>query len=557
MPTPSREIYLTRLTALRDERSTWIQHWQELSDWIYPRRFRYLQTDRNKGTKRNDKIINNKPTISVRVLQAGMMAGLTSPARPWFRLTSSDPLLLSDSEVMGWMSLVERAVLETFAKSNLYNGLHEMYGIQATFATAVMYVEEDDEDDVRAYVIPIGQFCLAASKRQRVDTIYREFSMTVGQLVKKFGKANCSPNVQLLYDKRSYDTWIDIVHVVEPSDDYDEKIGQFPFRSCWFEKAAPTDHGFLREHGYEEFPYIVMRWYVTGEDIYGSGSPGMDSLGDCKALQILERRKAQAIDKIATPPMAVPVSMKSQKLSLLPGDTTYVPDGLREQVRPLIEVNPQAVPNTEASIQRHEQRIGDTFFVNLFIMMLNDDRQQPSTAREINERHEEKMLQVGPVVERNEDEGLDPLINRVARILARKGKIPPPPQKLLNRRVKIEYVSIMAQAQKLLGTSATERLVSFVGSVSAVKPDALDLLNYDAIITEYARMLGVPPDSLNKAEIVAQVRQAKAAQMQQAQQMAMQTQGAEQAKVASETDLTGDTALSRLINTVGGGQGPI
>src|SRR5512135_275052 len=101
MPTPSREIYLTRLSQLRDERSTWIQHWQELSDWIYPRRFRYLQTDRNKGTKRNDKIINNKPTISVRVLQAGMMAGLTSPARPWFRLTTSDPLLQADQEVMG------------------------------------------------------------------------------------------------------------------------------------------------------------------------------------------------------------------------------------------------------------------------------------------------------------------------------------------------------------------------------------------------------------------------------------------------------------------------
>jgi len=556
-----RSLVMNRLTALTTERSTWLAHWQDISDFIYPRRFRYLTTERNKGTKRNDKIINNKATLSARVLMSGMQAGLTSPTRPWVRMLPVDLVLLLIPRVTDWLEIVEKTVYQVLARSNIYNCLHEMYGIEGTFATAAMYVEEDAEDDVRGYVLPVGQFLIASSFRQQVDTLYRDFGMTVGQLVSKFGINKVTINTRQRYERGDLDGYVDVVHAVEPRAVRDlTKLDNLnmEWQSVWMEKAAPAEWPPLLVSGYEEFPYMVARWFVTGEDTYGSGSPGMDCLGDAKAIQTLERRKAQAIDKIVNPPMKAPMSLKASRVSLLPGDTNYVPDNVAGQMfEPVVKIDPSVVTVAESSIREHEGRIKDTFYTSLFLAMLEDDRQQPITAREVNERHEEKMLQLGPTVERNEDELLSPLLNRIVQILARKGRIPPPPPELAGGRVKLEYISIMAQAQKLLATSATERFISFVGSTSAINKGVLDVPNFDKILRKYAEMLGMEPDDLNPEEVVAALRKQAAAQAQMQQAAQASTVMAQNAKVASETDMSGDSALSRLMNTVGGGGGPL
>jgi hypothetical protein len=558
-----RQRYIERYNALKEERSSWLAHWQEIADYIFPRRFRYLHGDRNKGTKRNDKIVNSKPTICMRTLMNGMLSGQSSPTRPWIRFGPPSPELNDDYEVKIWLDEMERAFYQTCAKSNAYNGLHEMNGGEAAFATAAMYVEEDEQDDIRTYVFPIGQYVIACSSRQRVDTIFREFSMTVGQMKEAFGLANLSPQVQEKWKKGKLDEWIEVLHIVEPRRDRDPNAGDsknMPFRSIWFEMSKITDTSWqkpLRESGYEEFPVMVGRWYVTGEDVYGSGSPGMEALGDCKALQLYERRKAQAVDKIINPPMKGAASLQKGRLSLLPGDTTYLPDHIADKgLSPAIEVHPATVTVADAAIREIERRIEDAFFTRLFMMMLEDEAQQPRTARDIDERHEEKMLQLGPTVERNQDEVFDPFVNRVCQILIRRGKVrPPPPQ--LGGRVKIEYISVMAQAQKILATSATDRFLRMVGSVSAVKKEILDIPNFDRLVRRYAENLGLAPDEVNPEEVVKQWRSQRAQEDQAAKMLEAEGVAAQNAKVMSETDMSSDSALSRLLSTVGGGGGPI
>jgi hypothetical protein len=563
---PEKQRYMRRLARLQNERSSWLSHWQEINDNIMPRRMRYLQTDRNKGTKRNDKIINSKPIKASQTLGAGKMAGMTSPARPWYRYIVSDPVAKHDPDALMWARDTEQVVGETFARSNIYSKIHELWFLQGGFGTSLLYIEEDDETDIRAYVIPIGRYCLADSTGSgRIDTVFDEFAMTVEQVVREFGIDSVSMNVRQNWEDGKYDEWVEILHVVEPNINRDTgKIDNWnmPFKSIWFEKTAPDEHTSpLRRSGYEEFPYMVARWDVIGEDVYGSGCPGMNALGDCKGLQVLEKRKAEAAAMINKPPMKAPVSARAARLSLLPGDVSYVDETAQTaKFSAAVETRPDAVTVMKDAIVEHERRIVEIFFANLFEMMLLDDRQQPATAREIDERHNEKMLMLGPVVERDEDDVLDPLHNRAIRVLYRRGKLLPVPRSLLQSRVKIEYISIMAQAQKLLGIASTERAVSFTGSTSAIQKEVLDIPNWDVLTRRYLEKLGLAPDEINTPEVVAQLRAARAqeAQMaQMAQQAQVAGQAAQAAKVASETDMTGDTALSRLLNTVGGGGGPI
>lgn len=548
-----RRRYVARLAALKNERSSWLEHWRELNDYITPRRGRFLASDRNKGTKKNDKVINGTARRAARILSSGMMAGITSPARPWFRLTTPDPSLAEVGSVRQWLHVVEERIRLSMAKSNLYNALHNVYEDLATPGTSAMVVEEDPEDLLRAYVLPTGQYCLAQSSRLQVDTLYRELSMTVGQLVERFGIERCSVTVQNQYKQGAVDDWRDVIHVIEPNRSYETgKLGPrgMRWRSVWMEAGGDERLGFLGEGGFQDFPVMAPRWAVTGEDVYGS-SPGMDALGDVKALQLLERRKAQAVDKVVTPPMKGPATLRNTRVGLLPGETTYVDSTMPSTTfEPAVIIPPTAVQLIDQLIQRHEERINGSFYADLWLMLAQNERQV--TAREVSERHEEKMLQLGPVLERLQRELLDPLVDRVFGILLRSGQLPPPPEELSGIDLRVEYISVMAQAQKLLGITGIERLASFVGNIAAVKPDILDKVNWDEVVDEYAASLGTKPDLTVPDDQVAAVRAERAERQQQQQAAETAMAAADGAKTLSETDMQGDSALNRLVGSLGG-----
>lgn len=550
-----RSEYVKRFEALKTERSSWDEHWRDLSNHILPRRSRFFSSDKNSGKKKNQYIINDTATRAARVLSSGMMAGVTSPARPWFRLTTPDPELAEHGPVRAWLHFVEERIREAFLKSNIYNGFHTVYEDIGTFGTAAMLVEDDTEDALRAYVFPVGSYCLANSERLRVDTIYRETGMPVRSVVRKFGLAKCSTRVQQLFREGQLDTWIDVCHVIEPRADTDRNEGRgaldMPWGSYWMEVAGDDTTGFLRESGYQEFPVLAPRWAATGEDTYGAG-PGMQVLGDARALQLLEKRKAQAVDKIVSPPMRAPTSLANRKVSLMPGETTYVDAiGTGQVFAPAFEVQPVAITVLEASIREHERRINSGYFADLWLMLSEADSTQ-KTAREVAERHEEKMLQLGPVMERITDELLDPVIERAFSMLLRNGKLPPPPEELQGMDTRVEYISIMAQAQKLLGTSSIERLAGFVGNLAAANPAVLDKVNFDQMVDEYGGSLGIKPDLIRSDEEVAQIRAERAKQQAAAAQMEQAAQAVQGAKVLSETDMQGDSALNRLVSNIGG-----
>jgi len=378
-------------------------------------------------------------------------------------------------------------------------------------------------------------------------------SLTVEQLAHLFGLERCSTNVQQLHQEGKLDEWIETTHAIYPNPEYrDGLLGPQGKRwvSCWWEAKAATDGGnvFLRESGYEEFPVMAPRWEVTGEDVYGFG-PGEDALGDCKALQLLERRGAQAADKHINPPMSAPVASRNTAISLLPGEVNFVDAlGAGQVLRPAVQPDPRAIEVIELQKRNYEKRINEAFFADLWLLLSQSDGQM--TAREVIERREEKLQQLGNVLEALQEELLDPLVTRVFNILSRRRKIPPPPPEIQGRQFKTQFISMAGQAQKVLGTTMLERLAAFVGNLAAVKPDVLDKVNFDELVDVYADDLGVPPNTTHTEDEVKQIRAARAQQAQQAQQAAQLQQGADTAKTLSETKLEDPSALNEMLRSL-------
>jgi hypothetical protein len=542
--------------SLKTERESFMPHWRDLSDYVMPRRARYTISERNKGDRRNKKIIDSTATLAMRNLMAGMMSGLTSPARPWFALTTPDPALAEFGPVKSWLDDVTKRMRTIFLKSNLYNALPLLYCDQGLFGTSAMAVLEDEQDVIRCYSFPIGSYCIAQSHRHTVDTFVREWAMTVRQLVQRFGYENCSRSVQEQYDAGNYEVWIDVAHMIHPNEEHNpEKLAakHKRFSSCYWEIGSDEEGKFLDESGFDEFPIMAPRWNLTGEDVYGQ-SPGMDALGDIQQLQAMQRRMIQSVDKMVNPPMVAPTSMQNKKASLLPGDITYV-DTTQGSTgfKPAHELR-MPLQELQVLINDTQMRVKRCFYEDLFLMLANSDRRQ-ITAREIEERHEEKLLMLGPVLERQNEDLLDPLIDRTFSIMLRRGELPQPPSEIAGQDLKVEYISIMAQAQKLVATAGLERFVGFVGNLAAAKPDIADKLDFDQVVDEYADMLGVPPKIVRPDDDVMKVRQARAEQIAQQQRAEQLQQVAQGAKLLSETDMGGDSALSRMAAGLGAGGG--
>lgn len=544
----AKQRYTKRLAALRNERSSWETHWRDLADYFLPRKGRWLFNNVNRGDKRNQMLIDSEPRLAARTLSSGMMAGLTSPARPWFRLVTPDPEMMEFGPVKDWLYSVERRMRDVFAKSNLYNALPTVYGEMGVFGVCPMAGLEDAQSVIRFYPFTVGSYYLAQNERLQVDTFYREVNMTVRQLVRMFGLQAVSPTTRSMFENGNTEQWIKVIHVVEPNEGRD--ITRFdnrhmPFVSAWFEQGDGHGDGLLRQSGFNEFPIMAPRWDPTGEDIY-SGSPGMDALGDAKALQVQQKRKAQAVDKHVDPPMQAPTALKNKRASLLPGDITYVDaaSGMQGFV-PAYQIKPE-IQALLLDMQEMRDRINRVFYADLFLMLAMSDRRQ-MTATEVAERHEEKLLMLGPVLERLNDELLDPLIDRTFAVMLRAGLLPPPPPELEGVDLKVEYISILAQAQRMVGLGAVDRLYGFAGGVAQVDPSVLDKLDHDQAVDEYAEMLGVPPGIVRSDDAVAALR-AQRAQAQRAQMAAENAPGlAKTAKDLAETPVGGDSMLSRVL----------
>lgn len=540
------------MTGLRSDRMSWWTHWREIADYIIPRRYKWLITANqgNRGSPINQRIVDNTGTVALRTLSAGMMSGITSPGRPWFKLSTDNADLNELAPVKIWLAECQKRLGTTFAESNFYTSIATVYNDLGSFGTAVMIIYQDYDDVIRCFNSCAGEYFLANDDRQDVGTMAREFVLTVQQVAKQFGLDNCSPTVRsaIATGGAALTREIKIGHLIEKNTDLVPNapgVKGMPWREVYWELGSGQDL-ILRTRGFYQKPFISPRWDIVGNDAYGR-SPGMDALGDIKQLQVEQKRKAQSIDKGVNPPMVADISLKNEPASLLPGGVTYVSNTQGVGFKPVYEQRID-LGDLREDIKDVQERVRITFFNDLFMMISQLDTVR--TATEIDARKEEKLIQLGPVLERFENEALDPAIEAVFDIMLRADPplLPPIPQELLGKKIKVEYISMLAEAQKAASTAGIERLAAFVGNLSAAKPEALDNIDIDQMIEDYADYLGVSPKSIVPLAKVIQIRAKRDQQMQQQQQLQNSMAAAQGAQTLSQTDVGGGVnALQKMI----------
>jgi len=541
--------HVSRLTALRRDRLPWWQSWREIAEFYIPKRYIWLMSgdERSRYLTKSGTILDGTGTNAGRVLAAGMMNGITSPSRPWFKLRLANYGDDVDLEARAWLDEVERRMMLVFQESNFYNAMAVMYLDLVFFGTASMLIYEDFESVIRCYNNALGEYYLGQSDRMEVSVFAREFKLKVHQLESRWGRENCSDHVRMKIDKRdgALEDDIEITHLIQPNTGDYKVSKKFKFIECYWETTSQEKTRALGIKGFNELPGIFPRWELTGNDAYGT-APGLDALGDVIQLQHETKRKGQSLDYMVRPPMVADIQLQHRPTAPLPGGITFVAGINSIGMKPAYTVQPP-IGELTMDIRDVQGRIRETFYNDLFKMI--SQLETVRSATEIDARREEKLVQLGPVLERFQNEALNPGINRTYAIMGRAGLLPEPPQSIGDAQLEIQYVSILSAAQSAVGVAPIERFMQLVGNISGVYAGALDVPNWDELLINYARDIGVKASGVNSLESITETRRARAEEAQAEKMLAAGSVAAPAAKLLSETQVGGGgSALDAMLS---------
>lgn len=545
-----RKIIERRFNELKQEFNNWKGTFQEIQSYIDPSLGFFEGNQPNKGDKLNHKILlDDTASKSLGVLAAGFQSGLTPQSRQWFKLQTPDPDLNQIESVKDWMNIVTERMMMVFSKSNIYNVLHSMYLENGAFAVAAALIEEDRNDVIRGRDFTAGEFFLGTGPDRRVNTFARVIQMTALQMVEMFGEDNVREDIKTAYNNnQNTESWFQVCHIIEPNDKRipnRKDFNNMAFRSVYWDPADKSQQ-VLRLSGYRTFPVITMRWKTTGPHVYSRSSPGWKALGNSKTLQKMNEKQLKALDKHVDPPLQAHSSVRTNGgVNALPNGVTYYDSSTPDAgLRPAYEV--QYPFQVDQSIARKQNEVKETFYNHLFLTVID---QQPGdrTAYETAKLWEEKLTQLGPVVESTESETLDLLIDRVFDIMQSMGLFPEPPQELQGLDLNVEYTSMLAMAQKAAEATSIQQVAQFIGIIAQYDPSALDKGNWDEMIDRYGEIVGLPPKIIRSDQEVAGIRKNRAQQQLQQQQMQNAANAIQGAKLLSETKTGDQSALTAMM----------
>lgn len=563
---PDKKRFNRKIKELYEARREWEERWKEIRDYQLPFVGDFDNTaDKTSPARRRDlRIAQGVAWLAAQVFAAGLMSGLTPPSRQWFRFAYKRPELNTNVEAMKVLDIRHEIVSYVLAKSNFYNAVHSVY-LEMPFGQAPLAVFYDPENGVRFQAMTIGTYALGVDGFGKVQTFARKYDMTLAQIIDCFGVDSLPENLKGLADNEAnLNKKYKVNWLVEPNDErlpgYMDNLNM-PYRSVyWLEQSG--DNEYLYVGGFEEWAIPVGRYLVNGLDAYGRG-PGWFAEGDSKMLQMMKKDYLTAIELSIKPPMKGPAAlMNNGGINLIPGGLTTVDDQSQQFVQPLFEVKLD-LEHAAQEIIRIEDSIKRAYSADLFLMLDSVKESTRMTAREVMERTQEKMQQLGPVSERFQDEFLTLVINRVYNLINRSGGFPPIPEELQeiigDEDIEIDYISPLAQAQKMSGLVNVEQAIAQVAQMAQIWPEVVKKVDPLATVSKYFEMLGAPAVMQRSQEAVEELIKQEQQEMQEQKELQegiavaqAAAPAADAAKNLTEAANDGNPAVNSWLGVSGG-----
>lgn len=537
----SAEDIIKRKRHLRQERSVWETHWQDLADYILPRKNEIVTRNRIKGRKKNQFLYDNTAMNSCETLANSLHGMLTSPNNQWFELMPSDPALLEDQEVVEYLQDLTRRLHRILNNSNFQTEIHEVYLDLCCFGTAAMFIEEDEQSIVRFSARHIAEIFIVENNLGFIEEVHRCFKWDARKIIQEFAKGIKETDEQALEEKvgkkvvkafkEGKGDKFEITHSV-----YRESLTSSQAKPFISQYILDDEKKELRQKGFRSFPYVVPRWSKASGESYGR-SPGMNALPEAKTLSEMTKTTIKGAQKTVDPPVQLPDDGFVRPFKTKPGSVNYYRAGSNDRAEAIF--NDARIDFGFEAMNDKRQRIEKSFFIDK-LQLRQGDRM---TTVEVNQRVEEQLRLLGPTMGRQHSELLRPLITRLLDIAVNRdagtgdllGQVP---EAIQDVELDVGYSSAIARAQRVSEGQSILRAVQASEGFLQMDPKSVDVLNADEAIKENFRVYGAPQKLLRSKREVEMIRDARQRAQQQALQQQRQQQEAETINKAGPTFLS-------------------
>lgn len=570
--------------SMKDELSYHLPTFRWLAHFIAPNRYQENPEDRTNNQYKIRRIIKNQGGRSLRTFVSGMMNGATPRSRPWFNLTVSDERKASMSNSKKFFSQTEKILNSHFQMSNLYRVLPLSYKDVGVFSTSAFAMLPHPTFGFYFYPFAIGTYGFSCDLEGNPVTFYRDFSMTVRQIVETYANINATGHIdwnnipefiKQHWDAKRYTERFVLSQVVMPNskfvqkklslDPADKKFQSYTYitsagsgfptqsPSGFRNELASNRSEFLRVGGYDYFPVIIPRWEVQADRDWGCDGPGDIALGDIMTLNELEKYRLEGIAKLVKPPMVGHASLRRHQSSILAGGITYVDDaGALAGFKPAFQLDPK-LAELVAAQQEYTQAVRTAYYEDLFTLFSGQESKTHVTAEEIKEKSGERMAALAPALGQLDHDQNSKIINNAVMILESQKKLPQRPRDLEGDNLQPKYISILALASKVSMMNSIERASNFIVSfaTSTQQPELIRVLKGEKVVRTYLDSVAIDPELVATEEEMETVRQGIAEQQQQQNVNLQLQQQAELAKNMSQAKIGEGSMLDTMLEASG------
>jgi len=461
-------------------------------------------------TTKKSKIYDNTAIDSMRHLVSTILGGIAPSSQRWLDLDLSD-----DPEFRHpWLDEVADAIWGEIHKGNFDSVMFDALLTLVTIGWCVPYIYYDEGVYFNEW--GASQCYLSSSKDGGlVDSIFREYSLTGDQAILEFGDELPHDTKKMCLEGKH----IRVLHSIRPRElsqykDDDTNTKKFAknmkFESC---HILLDGNKLLRESGYEEFPCAIPRWSSIAGTAYAVGAVHF-ALEDIKTLNAIAKMILDNADINIGGMWIASDDGVLNTSSITIGSRKVVIAASTDSLKPLqtpsnFNLGYQELQDLRAQVRK-----------TLLVDNLQIPQNPQMTATEINVRMEMARQILAPIFGRFQSEFLQPVVYRVFGLLLRNGKLPPAPEEIKGKSLNIRYVSPLARTQRMSEVVGMDRFEADLLNQSQLKPDLLDLYDFDQAKREKSWLLGVRQSLLFKPEQVKKTREDRAKAQQKAQQNA-------------------------------------
>jgi len=533
---PRAEELIQQYQQNLSRRRNFESYWQTLHDYFYIESQDVNRTY-SAGNELNASPLWDSTTLEAAdVFASGFMNYLTPPTSKWFRLRHRDPELSSSKAVADYLEDVAAEVNSAINRSNFYDQMFPSYKSSGVYGTAPLFEEEDEEDDIRFYNLPVKQVVIVEDARQRVCKYYIEFEYTANQAASRWGQEALSTALKEEIkegrgDEKKHQFLLYIGHrYVREIQKSDKK--NMPIEASWIDVEGRM---IIDESGYNEFPAFCHRFDKRPFLAWGF-SPAMKALPFARLLNAISKTNLRAMMKATDPPIAVPHNAFLAPFNMNPrAINTYKKDAM-DTGKDIFSFGNFGDPQVGlTAVEYYSGKVKTLMYHDVFLAFSNITKDMNNP--EIMERINEKMTMLGPAVGRYLDEVLSPIIQRTIGILFRRGKLPEPPAELMmDPNYEIDFVGVLAQSQRRAELNTLITGLSMVGQLAQFSPEVLDKIDPDKVTDEVWSITGAPVKVLRDDDEVRQIREGRAEASMKNQEIAEMAAGAQIAKDAGAAD---------------------